>query len=250
MKRIIVGLIMLAVLSGAHCAKFRGQYKLFEAELEGGAVFSGYNDFKVPNPGGTALSLVDDLKSDVAPFARLRVTCNLNAKHLVSVLAAPLRIDASGTLGYPVTFEGTTFAANTPLDCKYKFDSYRITYRYTYYECRSFKYGIGITAKVRDASIGLSGGGASSKKTNLGFVPLVNFYMEQKLKIGGMFVEGDALIAPVGRAEDIFAGVHIDFSKNLSMKVGYRMLEGGADVASVYSFAMFHYLAVGVTGKF
>jgi hypothetical protein len=58
-------------------------------------------------------------------------------------------------------------------------------------------------------------------------------------------VEGDALAAPQGRAEDIFAGIVVDAGPRLSFKTGYRVLEGGADNDEVYTFALIHYIAVG-----
>jgi len=56
----------------------------------------------------------------------------------------------------------------------------------------------------------------------------------------------DALAAPQGRAEDIFAGIVVDAGKQWSIKAGYRFLEGGADNDEVYTFAAVHYVAGGV----
>jgi hypothetical protein len=63
-------------------------------------------------------------------------------------------------------------------------------------------------------------------------------------------VEGDALAAPQGRAEDVFVGVVVPVNRRLSVKAGYRFLEGGADVDEVYTFALVHYAAVGAIVHF
>jgi hypothetical protein len=36
----------------------------------------------------------------------------------------------------------------------------------------------------------------------------------------------------------------------VSLKAGYRMIEGGADVPQVYNFTMLHFLAVGPVFEF
>jgi hypothetical protein len=45
---------------------------------------------------------------------------------------APLRIDGNGTFNQPVNFAGTTFSPGTPTEGKYKFDTYRVSYRYLF----------------------------------------------------------------------------------------------------------------------
>ena len=93
--------------------------------------------------------------------------------------------------------------------------------------------------------------GLSSEKTDLGVVPLINFKFERRLGIAATFLlEGDALAAPQGRAEDIFAGIVVDAGKQWSIKAGYRFLEGGADNDEVYTFAAVHYVAAGVVFRF
>ena len=72
-------------------------------------------------------------------------------------------------------------------------------------------------------------------------------------RLGGratFLLEGDALAAPQGRAEDIFAGILVHTGKRWSVKAGYRFLEGGADNDEVYTFALVHYLAAGVVVRF
>ena len=60
----------------------------------------------------------------------------------------------------------------------------------------------------------------------------------------------DALATPQGRAEDVLVAVQYQLQKNIDLKLGYRMLEGGADVDEVYNFALLHYLVLGVAISF
>jgi hypothetical protein len=138
-----------------------------------------------------------------------------------------------------------------PTDGTWTFNSYRVTYRYEPWRKEMWMFGIGATVKVRDAVIRLESGGKAAEKTDLGVVPLINFKFERRLGARAAFLlEGDALAAPQGRAEDIFAGVVIDAGRQWSIKAGYRFLEGGADNDEVYTFAAVHYVAAGVVFRF
>ena len=170
---------------------------------------------------------------------------------MVSGLIAPLTIDSSGSFGAPVDFAGATFAPGTPTRGTWTFNSYRVTYRYEPFRRDTWTFGFGATVKVRDAVIRLEQGGTMAEKANLGVVPLVNFKFERRLGAStALLVEGDALAAPQGRAEDIFAGIVADVSKRWSVKAGYRFLEGGADNDEVYTFAAVHYLAAALVVRF
>lgn len=220
-------------------------------DFENGAAITGYNDVRIPGDTGTAFSYSDDLTSDTTYFWRLRADLRVARNHVVSALVAPLRIDASGTFDRPVSFAGATFAAGVPVSGRYVFDSYRLTYRWEPVQNERWRFGVGLTAKVRDAVTRLESGGTRAEKTNVGVVPLVNFLLERRLGPSvALRVEGDALAAPQGRAEDIFAGLVVDTGPRLSFKAGYRVLEGGADNDEVYTFALIHYLAAGTIVRF
>ena len=81
----------------------------------------------------------------------------------------------------------------------------------------------------------------------MGFVPLIHFKCDITLSDRFHFLlQGDALAAPQGRAEDILAALTYNLTKKIKMKMGYRILEGGADNDEVYTFALFHYMSAGV----
>ena len=231
-------------------AEARAQER-WRIDVENGAAISGYNDVGIPGDTGTRFSMTDDLKSDTEYFWRVRADLRFAPKHVISGLIAPLTITSSGTFDSPVDFAGATYAPGVPVDGTWTFNSYRVTYRYEPVRRDTWMFGFGATVKVRDAVIRLVSNGTSSEKTDLGVVPLVNFKFERRL--GGsttLLVEGDALAAPQGRAEDIFAGIVVDAGKQWSIKAGYRFLEGGADNDEVYTFAAVHYVAAGVVFRF
>ena len=220
-------------------------------DVENGAAISGYNDVAIPGNTGTRFSMTDDLTSDTEYFWRVRADFRFAPKHVLSGLIAPLTINSSGTFDAPVDFAGAAYAPGVPVDGTWTFNSYRVTYRYEPFRKDTWMFGFGATVKVRDAVIRLVSNGTSSEKTDLGVVPLVNFKFERRLgRSTALLVEGDALAAPQGRAEDIFAGLVVDAGRQWSIKAGYRFLEGGADNDEVYTFAAVHYVAAGVVFRF
>jgi hypothetical protein len=214
--------------------------------LETGAVFNGYNDVRIPGDNGTLFSLTDDLESQNGMFFRLKASYVLNKRHTFSILYAPLETKSKGTVPTDILYEGTTFSANTQLSAKYKFNSYRLTYRYDFIQTPKLEFGLGLTAKIRDARILISSAQTSSQKTNVGFVPIINFRLLWNIddKLGLLF-EGDALAAPQGRAEDVMLAATYKVSDRWNVQMGYRLLEGGADNDEVYNFSSFHYLSLG-----
>lgn len=220
-------------------------------DAESGAAYTGYNNVRIPGDGGTTFSLSDDLKADPKIFYRIRTGVRFLDRHTISALYAPLEIRSAGSLPNDIMFNGGNFDANSPLTAFYKFNSYRLTYRYDIVQKPKFEFGIGFTAKIRDAAISLTGGSDASVKTNVGFVPIINFRMAWKINQNwGMLFEGDALAAPQGRAEDILLAATYDISEKFRFRAGYRLLEGGADNDEVYNFALIHYASAGVTVSF
>jgi hypothetical protein len=216
-------------------------------DLETGAVGTGYNNVRIPGDEGTLFSLKDDLISKTEIFFRIRVNYTIKTRHTLSLLYAPLETASNGNLPYDIFFEGVTFPANTDLTGTYKFNSYRLTYRYEIVLKPKFEFGLGFTAKIRDAKIALASAELENEKTNVGFVPIINFRMLWKpYEKLGILLDGDALAAPQGRAEDVLIAATYRLSDHFGLKAGYRILEGGADNDEVYNFALFNYASVGL----
>ena len=238
--------VLILNFSFTTTAKAQAQF-----DLESGAVFTGYNDVRIPGDLGTFFSLKNDLQHETKMFYRLRASYTINSRHTISLLYAPLETKSVGRAAKDIFFEGVVFPSNTNLNGSYKFNSYRLTYRYDIVKNPGIVFGLGFTAKIRDASIGLSSPGLNAEKTNVGFVPIINFRF--LLKINDKFdllLDGDALAAPQGRAEDVLLAAQYNLNDNFAVRAGYRILEGGADNDEVYNFALFHYASVGITYTF
>ncbi|CAN5453392.1 hypothetical protein BH23BAC1_BH23BAC1_17500 [soil metagenome] len=225
-------------------------YAQFSIDLESGAVINGlYNEVRIPGNEGDFFDLEKDFGSDPTFFYRLRLNYTLNNRHTFSVLYAPLAISYQPTsFNRDIFFNGENFTANQNIRANYQFNSYRLTYRYNFVRNGNFRFGAGITAKIRDAAIGLSSDNQVSEKTDFGFVPLINFYATLNLTPDLLLIlDGDALVSTQGRAEDIFLGFgYFIIPERLLVKGGYRVLEGGADNDEVYNFTWLNYISGGL----
>ncbi len=248
MKKGSVSLAAAAVFVLLAAQPSFGQWFL---DFENGLALPGYNDVEIPRDLGTRFSLSEDLEADPGYFARFRFGYQWKSRHTLSVFAAPFRLRAAGSVGEEVLFFEETFAADTPLTGVYKFNSYRLTYRYDLVRKGKWRVGIGFTAFIRDAAIKIEGDGRSSNKTNVGFVPLLNFrVLWQFRERWGLLLEGDAAAAKQGRAEDVLLALQYRIDDRFSLRAGYRILEGGADVEEVYNFALVHFLSAGISYTF
>jgi hypothetical protein len=161
------------------------------------------------------------------------------------VLVAPFSLTETGTPESAIEFAGESYASGTPLQATYTFNSYRLTYRYLLHEGeRSTAWG-GVTAKVRDAEIALAQGAVSSRKEDFGFVPLLHLAGEWRFAPHWRLIaDVDGLAGGPGRAVDATLKLGRDFDARWAVRAGYRMVEGGADVDEVYTFAWLHYATV------
>jgi len=247
-KRKILLFVLFALIAAAGAPFSFGQWFV---DFENGLAVSGYNDVRIPGDTGTLFSLSEELTTDPGYYFRVRLGYGWKSGHNISVFAAPLTLHATGSVDREILFNGDTFAPNVPLTGRYMFNSYRLTYRYDFVRKAKWRVGAGLTVKVRDAAIGLEGGGTSSEKTNLGVVPLINFrVLWQFHERWGILLDGDAAAAKQGRAEDVQLALQYRLNDRLILRAGYRILEGGADVEEAYNFALIHFIGAGITYVF
>lgn len=220
-------------------------------DFESGLVTTGYNDQRIPGNQGTLISFKDNLKPSSELFYRIKLNYTFGEVHTVSLLFAPLTIESEGRLNKDVNFAGEIFPENNSLRGSYKFNSYRLTYRYDFVQNPNLEFGLGFTAKIRDARVAISSKNITAEKTNVGFVPIINFKLLWRISDDfGLLFEGDGLAAKQGRAFDLLLASSYKLSNTLGFKAGYRILEGGAENDEVYNFALFHYLTAGVSFSF
>ena len=210
--------------------------------LESGAFFTNINDIRYGS-NGTLFSLKNDFQTPVSPFLRLRIGFLTDEKNHFSILYAPLKIVETGTLANDILFDGNNFKANMPIEAVYMFNSYRFTYNRRIISKDNFNFGLGLSAKIRDAGVSLKNSELFKENFNVGFAPLINLIANWDIsqKMGVNFF-GEGIAASKGRAIDISLSGRYTFSESLQGNFGYRLLEGGANGTERYNFIQLHFI--------
>jgi hypothetical protein len=220
----------------------------FSLEFEAGSLWLTRNNVQIPNrDNGTRFSLIE--AAGKGPYFNFRAEAayDFNERHGIRAVYAPVDIEENALLDRDVSFAGETFGPGIETWANYKFNSYRFTYRYCFYDGPTWRWRVGFTAFIRDARIALRQGNTFSEDTDVGFVPLA--YLQGQAKIADRWrftIDLDGMGAPQGRAFDIAAKMGYKISDRWGVSFGYRTIEGGADVERVYNFAWLHFAVASV----
>jgi hypothetical protein len=179
--------------------------------------------------------------------SRFYLTYTYNKNTELRFLYAPLSYSGTGNTTGSIAFAGGNFAANTPTEGSYQFNSYRFTYRTAFYNHKGWLWKWGGTLKIRDARIALRQGNTLTSDYDLGVVPLLHVAGRYDFNPKWYFLfDMDGLAAPQGRAFDMALKFGYRASSQWEASIGYRTLEGGADVDRVYNFAWLNYFTFGI----
>lgn len=244
-------LIVCCLVSVFFLMPFNDQFSLRAQELsfeaESGISWFGRNDVRIPNEDGTLFDMIDLIGTEPYPFLRLRANLELGERHLIRVLYAPLSQTDTGEFEDEVFFEETSFQPNTPTEGTYRFNTYRLTYRYTFYQQSPWELGAGAAVLVRDAKVELEQTDRTDRNTDLGIVPLIHLFAKGSLTDQwSVSTDIETLASPQGRATDGAISVNYTPGSQITISTGYRVIEGGADVDEVYNFAWINFGFVGV----
>jgi hypothetical protein len=238
--RIAIASLLLVAATAA--TTFSGN---LSATLETGGVWFSRNDVRVRGDEGDRFDLADLTGTGPTVYARAYLTYEINERHLLRLLLAPLEVDGSGRLSRPTRFRDATFEPDTDTRGLYKFSTYRITYRRTFHQSERWQLGVGGAVLIRDAEITLEQGDLKATESNVGFVPLLHLYGTRRLSArASASLDLEGLGAPQGRAIDAALAINYEPSNDWTLSAGYRTLEGGADNDKVYTFAWLHYVLV------
>ncbi|MCS6777932.1 MAG: hypothetical protein RMJ43_13555 [Chloroherpetonaceae bacterium] len=251
MARSVLAGLCAILLSAPVASRAQESRPLWRIHLETGPVWQGRNEVQVPGDTGTRFGL--NRLIGAGPFASVRLNALTAPDRRTGwrFIYAPFRIDGTGTLDGPTAFAGSTFAPGIPARGIYQFNSYRVSYWYRFHRSQRMVWRAGLTLKIRDALIALEQNGQYASEYDLGLVPLIHLSGEYHFAPRWhLLVDFDGLAAPQGRAFDL--GVHLgyDLSPRLTLTLGYRTLEGGADNRTVYNFSWFNYLNTGLLYRF
>jgi hypothetical protein len=236
--RASLALILLAPVPGIWAA----DTTRYDLELEIGATWQAKNKVQIPNDNqGDRFELTDIADSGPWASARINALWNVSGRHDVRLVLAPFSYEERGSFDQDVRFAGETIRQGSPVSAKYTFNSWRLGYRYQYYDAKGWKLWVGGTAKVRDAEIELRQGDTDASDDDLGVLPLLYLAGEYRFNERWRFqFDFDGLAGGPGRAIDLSLKLGYEVNDRWRVSAGYRGLEGGADTDDVYNFAWFN----------
>lgn len=237
----VIAVIALACVTGTAAAQAPASPRL-SLELEGGPLWASRNEARIPPATGTPFSLLDLTGGGPTPYFRLAANFRIAARHRLRFVAAPVQVSGTGVFAAPVAFVDQVFLPGVPTEGTFKFNTYRIGYRYVLRDDRNWHIEIGAALLTRDARIELRQGATGARDTDLGFVPLASFGMTRRLNERAALVfDIEGLGSAQGRAIDALLKVDWSLSSRWTIGAGFRTIEGGADVDAVYTFAWLHF---------
>jgi hypothetical protein len=224
-------------------------FKKHRLEVESGAVHILHNNIGTNSSTGSLFNTTN-IENQINFYARFSYYFNLDRKNSFKLMVAPLSVNGEGTLSNSFEYGNKNFIpAHTSY--KYKFNSYRATYRRTIFENKDITFRLGLTIKIRDAFISLSQENSQYKKSNIGVIPLMHLNFEYRpIKKWAIITEVDLAAAPQGRAIDFAVSGRYDVNEYLDVAIGYRFLEGGAQNSKVYNMAFINYYFLALGMKF
>jgi len=243
MKRILFFLLFIPFVLQVE-AQSKWQLRLMPQ-----AAFGTRNTVQRPNNAeGTRIYLDRDFerKNNASFSPRVELEYSYKRHHMIGTVAL-LGDRFDGITRENILYNRMLFQSGSDLKTVYRFNTYRLGYRYRIVERDRFNFELGATLLLRQAYISMEDNAQKTKFKNVGVAPLLSYSIEWKaMERLSLLSYGDAFAVKVGRAEDIFAGVKYQFTSLLSGTAGYRLLEGGSDGDRVYTMATFHFVSLGV----
>jgi hypothetical protein len=166
----------------------------FRTIAELGAIFVAWHHYQ-GGSDGTDFNLRRDGGEGSASFTwRLSAELELFKHHNFVLLYQPLDLRTRATLATDLRVNGLTFPAGTPMQFRYGFDFYRLSYLYNFLSQPDNELSIGLSLQLRVADIEFASLDGRLQRTsqNLGPVPLV--------KVRGRYTFGN----------DVFVGTEVD----------------------------------------
>lgn len=216
---------------------------------------------------GTAFDYVADGGQEVLfPFKRLSADITFGNRHTITFLIQPIDVRTSVTNGEEIIVDGETFPSGIPLDLRYGFDFYRLSYLYDFFPSPQKELSVGASLQLRDAVIDFAAadGSAFTGNRNVGPVPILKFRFVHPLgnlfwvgaEVDGIYVSFKVLN---GSLTSDTTGAILDASLRAGMKpsnfldvfLNLRYLGGGAEGSSGagYTKNFLHSYSVSLGGR-
>jgi hypothetical protein len=151
------------------------------------------------------------------------------SRHRLVFLYQPIELNTEVVLDEPLTVDGLTFPEETPIDLRYGFPFYRVSYLYDVARPLAVEMSLGASLQIRDATITFTSADGALRRSNrsVGPVPALKARFQYAAQSGWFFgAEVDGFYAPVkylnGGDSDV-EGAIIDASLRGGYQLGNRL---------------------------
>lgn len=177
---------------------------------------------------GSVFDYVKEGSQDVLfPYSRISADIKLNKRHNITLLIQPFDIQTKTIIERDVTIDAQTFPALTPLDLRYGFTFYRLSYLYDLWKADDRELGFGLSFQLRNATIEFASadGDLLRSNRNVGPVPIFKFRMKYPFgngfwigsEIDGFYASGKYITG----SENDFEGAILD----ASVRTGFELTD-------------------------
>jgi hypothetical protein len=196
---------------------------------------------------GTTFDYVTEGRQDVLlPFQRLSAEMHLKPRLTFVLLYQPLDVRTRATLQQELLLDSVVFPAGTPMDLRYGFDFYRVSWLYDFWRAPERELALGLSLQLRDAVIAFTSVDGTKQQvyTDVGPVPIlkararipVNDRMWAGAEVDGFYAQGTVVTGSTN-VESSFKGAILDanlrygfmVNESIDAFLNARYLGGGAE---------------------
>jgi len=248
MKRLTVLALMLTVvpaLTGASWLNDPSNNHEFRAGIEAG--FVGVLEHTIQfGRNGTQFDYVNEGRQNILfPFRRLSAELHLKPRHTITFLIQPLDIRTEAVLQNDLVLDTDTFPTGTPMNLRYGFDFYRLSWQYDFLTAADRELAVGLSLQLRDASISFASQNGDMLRVyqDVGPVPIIKVrgrfpvggHSWVGAEVDGFYAQGNVVTGSTN-VESSFRGAILDASVRYGMTlndwldgfVNARYIGGGA----------------------
>lgn len=186
--------------------------------------------------------VADGGQDNLFRFARLSADLDLGDRHTVVFLYQPLDLRTSVRLDRDLVVDEATFAAGTPMELRYGFDFYRMSWLYDLQADDDREFALGLSLQLRNATIDFRATDGTDQRSNrdVGPVPILKVRARQPMGDNTWWgLEADGFYAPVsylngddneviGAILDASGRVGLSWDQGIDTFVNLRYVGGGA----------------------
>jgi hypothetical protein len=177
---------------------------------------------------GSVFDYVKEGSQDVLfPFSRISADIKISKRHNLTFLIQPFDIQTKAILEKDIVIDNQAFAKSTPLDLRYGFTFYRLSYLYDFWKADDRELGIGLSFQLRNATIEFasSDGKLLRSNRNVGPVPIFKFRMKYPFdngfwigsEVDGFYASGKYITG----SQNDFVGAILD----ASVRTGFELTD-------------------------